>query len=383
MTTTLIHCWSTGRGYFDFVSSTLRLAALFPDFKVTWAIPASRGITNVLAKPNAELFRSPDVSFFGTVRRSHKENECGFAEFKDKITGFIEAGHEQIFVDFRHGSNGGVSDYFREMLAFKPELADRVQREIIAPLGNYEVLHCRTGDGELRQEGQHITLPKWVDAIRQYAEQAQFPVILVTDSTTLKSECEGIIPTTPSLPFHSGVVTENTSDFEGWATDIMVIMGAKKCTAFVSRKYHPWKSTAFSRIPSAFASIPFTASVIDEEVHMVHANEITSTVIHGIGHARKAGYPTANMPRCAQLRCGVYTSLTTIDGRIYGSTTIIRWNKTETHIHGFSGDLYGQTITVKLLQFLLPPRQPGQCWVAHLKEAVVASKERLGDLMTQ
>mgnify|MGYP000983011902 CR=1 FL=1 len=86
-------------------------------------------------------------------------------------------------------------------------------------------------------------------------------------------------------------------------------------------------------------------------------------VVRGDGRGRGFGFPTANQvfPRDFVLpKFGVYASKTVIGGKIHTSVTNVGTRPTyrtasplsETHIHDFSGDLYGQNVEVMLLSYL-------------------------------
>lgn len=87
-------------------------------------------------------------------------------------------------------------------------------------------------------------------------------------------------------------------------------------------------------------------------------------VAHGRQLGRKLDFPTINqaIPReFVKLRRGVYASVTFAQGEFYPSVTNIGIRPTvdehqpvtsETSIFGFSGDLYGQKVEVRLLKFL-------------------------------
>ena len=94
----------------------------------------------------------------------------------------------------------------------------------------------------------------------------------------------------------------------------------------------------------------------------------TLEVIHGQQKGRLLGFPTANQifpENFAIPKYGVYSSKTTIDDKIFKSITNIGIRPTitddtllsETHIIGFSGDLYGQYIKVELIGFIREERK--------------------------
>lgn len=88
------------------------------------------------------------------------------------------------------------------------------------------------------------------------------------------------------------------------------------------------------------------------------------TVTEGNKIGRGLGYPTANLATGNMLLPpdGVYVSRTKTAAGVFGGVTNIGMNPTvhgkartvETHLFGFSGDLYGMTAEVSLLGFLRP-----------------------------
>jgi riboflavin kinase/FMN adenylyltransferase len=90
-------------------------------------------------------------------------------------------------------------------------------------------------------------------------------------------------------------------------------------------------------------------------------------VVEGDHIGRTLGAPTINQlfpPGFAIPRHGVYAAQAFVEGRWWPSVTNIGQRPTlssnalrsETHILGFAGDLYGQSIPVALLRFLRPER---------------------------
>ncbi len=93
---------------------------------------------------------------------------------------------------------------------------------------------------------------------------------------------------------------------------------------------------------------------------------ITGEVIHGAQLGRKMGFPTANIDaREINIDNGVYFSLTEIDGVQYKAMSNVGYRPSvdghtrllETHIFGFSGDLYGKTISVNLVKKIRDERR--------------------------
>ncbi|MDR3344431.1 MAG: bifunctional riboflavin kinase/FMN adenylyltransferase [Oscillospiraceae bacterium] len=86
------------------------------------------------------------------------------------------------------------------------------------------------------------------------------------------------------------------------------------------------------------------------------------TILHGDARGRLLGYPTANQLFPAGFlvpRRGVYASRVTLDGKACPAMTNIGLRPTfegstviaETHVFGYSGDLYEQNLPVELLRF--------------------------------
>lgn len=88
--------------------------------------------------------------------------------------------------------------------------------------------------------------------------------------------------------------------------------------------------------------------------------DIEAEVIHGKKIGRTLGFPTANMmfEEYDTIGRGVYRSQVTIDGTTYKAMSNIGIRPSvggkevllETHIIGYSGDLYGRTLRVTLLE---------------------------------
>ena len=89
--------------------------------------------------------------------------------------------------------------------------------------------------------------------------------------------------------------------------------------------------------------------------------EIEGTVIHGRRIGRTLGFPTANIDaeqRLAECADGVYASQVEVGGQWYAAMSNLGRRPSvggeqrllETHLFGFSGDLYGRRVRVRLLQ---------------------------------
>ena len=93
------------------------------------------------------------------------------------------------------------------------------------------------------------------------------------------------------------------------------------------------------------------------EEHIV----ITGEVVHGKKLGRTIGFPTANVAAKHTCVAGVYSAYVYIGQTRYKAVMNIGTRPTiadgthetvEVHILDFDGDLYGQTLTVEVVQFL-------------------------------
>ncbi|MDE5669948.1 MAG: hypothetical protein K2I14_00580 [Eubacterium sp.] len=149
-------------------------------------------------------------------------------------------------------------------------------------------------------------------------------------------------------------------------------------SALDMRKYLE-KKDVWVRILEAqeFENLPISSTRIRkavEEGRIRYANEMLgyhftfeSEVIEGDKRGRTVGFPTINQHLPDGLivpKFGVYESRTMIDGVTYKSFTNIGMRPTwrvekalsETHIFDFSGDLYGKTVAVELIDYLRPEK---------------------------
>jgi riboflavin kinase/FMN adenylyltransferase len=102
--------------------------------------------------------------------------------------------------------------------------------------------------------------------------------------------------------------------------------------------------------------------VRDASICLGRPYALSGEVIHGNHRGRTIGVPTANL-KCEDVLIpadGVYAGKCSIDGKAYAAAVSIGTNPTfrdtrrqvEAHFIGFSGDLYGRTIRVELLDWL-------------------------------
>ena len=108
-------------------------------------------------------------------------------------------------------------------------------------------------------------------------------------------------------------------------------------------------------------------------------------VEHGDERGRTLGFPTINQQLQEELvvpKFGVYATAVIIDKKCYAGVTnigvrptyLLKKPQSETYISGFSGDLYGQKVEIKLLSFLREEIQFGSA--EELKNAIAADEEQ-------
>ena len=107
-----------------------------------------------------------------------------------------------------------------------------------------------------------------------------------------------------------------------------------------------------------------TAGEVHQAAKMLgRSYSISGIVAHGNERGRLLGYPTANLElvdaHVAIPLGGVYAVRAYVDGGVYGGMANIGKNPTfgdvekprlETNIFGFSGDIYGKTLTIEFVQ---------------------------------
>ena len=116
---------------------------------------------------------------------------------------------------------------------------------------------------------------------------------------------------------------------------------------------------------------------------------IEGTVVEGARRGREIGFPTANLATENELLPpnGVYATFSTIDGVVRTGVTNVGVRPTfdgppttsvETHVLGFSGDLYGQRQELAFVQRLRDERRFSD--VDALREQIAADVRRAGRL---
>lgn len=91
---------------------------------------------------------------------------------------------------------------------------------------------------------------------------------------------------------------------------------------------------------------------------------LTGTIVHGQGKGTAAGFPTANLCCNANVQlpqAGVYATRVHLDGHVYAGVTNIGTRPTadsnqqitiETLILDFSGDIYGDRMTLDVIGYI-------------------------------
>ncbi len=115
--------------------------------------------------------------------------------------------------------------------------------------------------------------------------------------------------------------------------------------------------------------------------------EIEAEVIHGRQLGRQMGFPTVNMDIAdrPEITNGVYRSEVEVDGRIYVSMSNVgvrpsvdgRTRLLETHLFGYSGDLYGRRLRVRLIEKIRDERRFAS--IADLQAQLETDKQKILD----
>ena len=82
--------------------------------------------------------------------------------------------------------------------------------------------------------------------------------------------------------------------------------------------------------------------------------ELSGIVERGMELGKPIGFPTANIPFHSEEFSGTYAGMVIVGGKEYPSAIYANQNRhlLESHLLDFSGDLYGQEITVRLFEKL-------------------------------
>ena len=121
---------------------------------------------------------------------------------------------------------------------------------------------------------------------------------------------------------------------------------------------------------SLIRSLIADGKVDEANALLTHPFSLTAEVVHGRALGRTIGYPTVNQHfPCGKLipKHGVYATHVIIDGREYRGITNVGFRPTvngdendisaETHVLGYSGESYGDTVTVRFMKMLREERK--------------------------
>ena len=117
---------------------------------------------------------------------------------------------------------------------------------------------------------------------------------------------------------------------------------------------------------------------------------VSGKVLHGDERGRTIDFPTFNQlypETAATVKYGVYMTKAIIDGKEYFGMTNIGIRPTyplktplcETNLFGFSGDLYGQTVRLYLLDFIREEKKFSS--LSRLKEAIAEDKAKIEEII--
>lgn len=194
--------------------------------------------------------------------------------------------------------------------------------------------------------------------------------------------CAGVV----ALPFDAALAREPAEDF----VDRVVVDGLKPRHVAVGHDFHfgaarggnaerltEWgeakgfSTTTVSAVAaddgSVISSTRIRRALGEGDLPLAGAllgyrYNVTGPVLHGQKRGRQMNYPTANqaLDPTNGLRQGVYAVRVKVDGARYGGVASFGSRPTfdngapllETHVFDYSGDLYGQTLSVTFVSFL-------------------------------
>ena len=117
--------------------------------------------------------------------------------------------------------------------------------------------------------------------------------------------------------------------------------------------------------------------------------EIKGIVKTGAKRGKNLGFPTANIEIDEKIPEGIYAAKVAVDGNEYNAAAFIgaaetfgeKEFKAEAYILGFSGDIYGKQITIKLFKKLRENKRfdNKNQLVEQMKKDVLATREFFGE----
>ena len=170
-----------------------------------------------------------------------------------------------------------------------------------------------------------------------------------------------------------------------------VLRGLGQSYGFRADKIDPVRYKDFVVSSTRIRRLVGEARMDEAAALLGRAYYVDGTIVEGRRRGRELGFPTANLATENELvpPNGVYATIMTIDGVVYGGVTNIGVRPTfgeaattiETHVLDFSGNLYGQTVRLAFVQRLRDERRFED--VDALKAQIDADKRRAERLFTR
>lgn len=260
----------------------------------------------------------------------------------------------------------------------------------VVALGTFDGLHCGHLDviGTAKQEAEHtgakLAVFTFSNHPLEWINPAHVPVALVTPAVKLQLLENFGVDVLIDIPFNQLVadllpqqflerlsalnysclvVGENFTYGQRGVGNVYTLAASAQALGFklIVRKLVSNNGTIVS-------STEIRRLITDGEVQQAakmlgRSYSINGIVAHGNERGRLLGYPTANLElvdaHVAIPLGGVYAVRAYVDGGVYGGMANIGKNPTfgdvekprlETNIFGFSGDIYGKTLTIEFVQ---------------------------------
>jgi riboflavin kinase / FMN adenylyltransferase len=170
-----------------------------------------------------------------------------------------------------------------------------------------------------------------------------------------------------------------------------VLRGLGQSYGFRADKIDPVRYKDFVVSSTRIRRLVSEARMDEAAALLGRAYYVDGTIVEGKRRGRELGFPTANLETQNELvpPNGVYATIMTIDGVVHGGVTNIGLRPTfgetvptvETHVLGYSGNLYGQTVRLAFVQRLRDERRFDD--VDALRAQIDADKRRAERLFTR
>lgn len=260
----------------------------------------------------------------------------------------------------------------------------------VVALGTFDGLHCGhldvigTAKQEAKQTGAKLAVFTFSNHPLEWINPAHVPVALVTPAVKLQLLENLGVDVLIDIPFNQLVadllpqqflerlsalnysclvVGENFTYGQRGVGNVYTLAASAQALGFklIVRKLVSNNGTIVS---STEIRRLITAGEVQQAAKMLgRSYSISGIVAHGNERGRLLGYPTANLElvdaHVAIPLGGVYAVRAYVDGGVYGGMANIGKNPTfgdvekprlETNIFGFSGDIYGKTLTIEFVQ---------------------------------